>query len=227
MLTDYANEVLEASDRRKVQEHVAECEICRSELNSLQAILEIADDVKIEYPPASVWENFLPDLHRRIANEAALVFRRQQRQRLYLLPGWAAVLAIVLFLSVSLILQDSSSIRPIQIERASNIGIVKSVVPSATKSDSDPMYVAEVISEVLITEAEAEKLRELQNTIQQEISVFPYYLYYDESDILIDTGEDTDTTSDREDVIKYLEDEFTEFDESLITGSDDSVFGEI
>ena len=102
VLADHVNEVLESEDSRLVQEHVAECDSCRRELDMLRKVLKLTDDVKVEYPPASVWENFLRDLHRRIEAEAALAFREQQRQRLYLLPGWAAsVAAVVLILAAS------------------------------------------------------------------------------------------------------------------------------
>ena len=89
------------------------------------------------------------------------------------------------------------------------------------------MLVAGVISEVLISEADAEKLRELQNTIQTETLAFPYYLSYDEEDVLTDTSGETDTIPDKDKVIQYLEDEFTEFDRSLMVEPDDGEFGAI
>ena len=61
LLAGYINEVLEPEASREVQEHVAECGICRKELGTLRRVLELIDNVKVEYPPTSVWENFLPD----------------------------------------------------------------------------------------------------------------------------------------------------------------------
>lgn len=227
MLADYVNEVLDTEGNREVQEHVARCEACRRELNALGKVLELIDNVKVEYPPESVWENFLPDLHKRIANEAALVFKKQQRQRLYLLPGWAAVAAIVLIISASAILDNRSEIEPIHIQRASNIEISGNAYLSRTESDSESTLVTGIISELLITEADAEKLEELRNALQPEIQVFPYGYHYDDDDDLINVGEDADGASDDKEIIRYLEDEFAEFDEDPMMESDDSEFGAI
>lgn len=227
MLADYVNEVLDTEGNREVQGHVARCEACRRELNALGKVLELIDNVKVEYPPEFVWENFLPDLHKRIANEAALVFKKQQRQRLYLLPGWAAMVAIVLIISASVILNDRSAIKPIHIQRASNTEIRRNASLSRMESDSKSTFVTGIISELLITEADAEKLKELRDAIQPEIQVFPYGYHYDDDDVLIDVSEDAGAASDDKEIIRYLEDEFAEFDEDPMMESDDSEFGAI
>ncbi len=227
LLAGYVNEVLEPKESHAVQEHMVACGTCRGELDTLKKVLEFIDNVKVEYPPTSVWENFLPDLHRRIVDEAALVFKKQRRQRFYLLPGWAAVAAIVLILSTSIMLQDDPVIRPILVQRASSTGIVKGISPSTMESSSESMLVAEIISELLITEIEAEKLRELRSAIQSEALIFPYDDDYDDADVLIDVSRGTDTRADNEKVIKYLEDNFAEFDDGPMIESDDSEFGAI
>lgn len=226
MLADYVNEVLETEDSRRLQQHIAECENCRWELEILRKVLGLIDDVKVEYPSASVWENFIPDLHRRIENEAALMFMKQQRRRLYLLPGWAATAAVVLVLFASLMMWNRPAIRSTQVQIADSIQATED--PSLTKDSSGSMLVAGVISEVLITEAEAEKLKSLSGTAQPGIPVFPYYYHYgDDDEDLIDTNSDTDTVLDDEDVIKYLEDEFAEFDKDPMMESDDGEFDAI
>ena len=228
LLAGCVNEVLGPREDRAVQEHIAECETCRRELDTLKKVLELIDNVKVEYPPTSVWENFLPDLHRRIVDEAALVFKKQRRQRFYLLPGWAAVAAIVLILSTSIMLQDDPVIRPILVQRASNTAIAKDASPSTLENSSESTLVAGIISELLITEAEAEILRELRSAIQSEAMVFPYDDNYDDADVLIDVSGRTDTTTaDDEKIIKYLEDNFAEFDDGPMIESDDSEFGAI
>lgn len=227
MLADYVNEALDTEGNREIQEHVARCEACRRELSALGKILELIDNVKVEYPPTSVWENFLPDLHKRIANEAALIFKKQQRQHLYLLPGWAAVAAIVLIIAASAMLDNRSAIEPIHIQRASNTEIRQNASLSKTESGSEYALIAGIISELLITEAEAEKLKELRNAIQPETLVFPYGYNYDDADVLIDMSEDTSAAPGYKEIIKYLEDEFAELDEDPMMESDDSEFGAI
>ena len=222
MLAKYVNEVLETENSRRIQRHIAECDACRRELDILKKMLGLIDDVKVEYPPASVWENFLPDLHKRIENEAALIFSKRQKQRLYLLPGWAATAGIILALFASLIAQDHSAIRSTVVRRAGDVQI--SEYPSPEESGSESMLVTGVISRVLLTEAEAEKLKELGGAVQPETPMFPHIYRYGAADVLIDVSEDTDTVLNGKDVIQYLEDRFTRFDESLI-GIDDSELG--
>jgi len=220
MLADYVNETLEQGDGRRIQEHITGCETCRRELDILRSVLGFVDDVKVEYPPASVWDNFLPALHKRIANEAALVFKKQQRQRLYLLPGWAAVAAIVLIISVSAVLNDRSAIKPIRIQRANNTATRERASLTTTEVASESTLVAGIISELLITEAEAQKLKELKSAVQPETLVFPYGYHYDDDD-------DANTTLDSKEVIQYLEDKLAEFDEGSMMESDDGEFGAI
>ena len=41
LLAGYVNEVLKPAENRAVQEHIAECEICRKELGTLKNVLEL------------------------------------------------------------------------------------------------------------------------------------------------------------------------------------------
>ena len=66
MLLDYVNGILGPEDSHLIQEHTTGCDLCGRELDTLSKILKVIDGARVEYPPASVWENFLPDLHRRI-----------------------------------------------------------------------------------------------------------------------------------------------------------------
>jgi hypothetical protein len=224
MLADYVNGVLGQEDSRVVQEHVAECDSCHRELDALRKVLRLMDDVKVEYPPASVWENFLPDLHSRIESEAALAFRKQHRQRLYLLPGWvASAAAVVLALFASVILRYyPPAPSSIQLRAPESVRMVEGRSPSAVEHSSEPVLVAGVISEVLISEEEAAKLKKLRSFIQSETLMLPHY--YD--DVLVDMSEEASGTEDDEGFIQFLlENGFVEFDESSMVESDVNEFG--
>jgi hypothetical protein len=190
----------------------------------MEKVLSLADDVKVEYPPVSVWENFLPDLHRRIESEAALIFKKQQRQRLYLLPGWIASAVAILILFASVMLRYYPPANPDGPQRAGNIEMVESSFPSVTEDSSERAIftVAGIISNVLITEAEAEELKKLESIAQLETLTLPNY-YYD--DVLMDIGDEVSGAGDDEGVIQYLENEFAEFGESPMIEPDDSEFG--
>lgn len=223
MLAGYVNEVLKSKGSRLVEEHIFECDSCRRELGVLRKILRLIDDVKVEYPPASVWENFLPDLHKRIESEAALVFRRQQKQRLYLLPGWVASAAVAVLIILAFVgLKYLSPVSLVQPQKAENIGMLGGSSPFVVENSSEQVLVAGVISKVLITEAEALELRKLKNFVQSETLTVPYY---HDDDVLVDMSGETSGTEDEEDIIQFLlENEFAEFDENPVIESDGSEF---
>jgi hypothetical protein len=222
MLVDYVNEVLGSEDSRLVQDHIAECDHCRQELDVLTKVLRLIDDVKVEYPPASVWQNFLPDLHRRIESEAALAFRKQQNRHFRLLPRWvASAAAVVLILFASVMFRYYPSVNPFRPQRAENIEMVEDSFPSVVEDSPEPVLVAGIISRVLITEAEAAELEKLRSFTQSETLTVPYY--YD--DVLVDMNGDASGTEDDIGIIQFLLDsEFAEFDESPTVESDDSEF---
>lgn len=210
MLTDYVNGVLDPEDIILVQEHIAECNSCRQELQMLGKVLNLVEDARVEYPPASVWENFLTDLHRRIESEAFIVFRKQQRQRFYLLPGWiAGTTAVLLILFASVMMRYYPAANPPQIQVAENTEIAE--------NSSEQELVVGLISRVLITEAEAAKLKELRNFTQPETLTAEYH--YDE--ILAETSWEASPTEDDEGFIQFLLDnEFAEFDDNTVVESE-------
>jgi hypothetical protein len=224
MLADYVNDVLEPEDSRLIQEHIAECDPCRRELDVLKKVLRLIDDVKVEYPPASVWENFLHDLHRRIESEAALAFKKQQKRFLYLLPGWiASAAAVVLVIFVSAMLGYYPFAGSVRSQGAKeDIEVVQDSSPSLVEYSSEPVLVAGMISEVLITEVEAAELKKLDIFTRSETLTPPYY--YHDSDSLIDTTGEAGDTQDDEGFIQFLENKLSEFGENPMIESEDVEF---
>lgn len=226
MLLDYVNGTLEQEDSYLIQEHTTGCDPCRRELDTLSKILEVIDNTKVEYPPASVWENFLPDLHKRIEREAALVFGKQYRQRLYFLPGWAAFVTIVMLTIFTIVMPkyypSASLFRYQTVENAENVENTETVEtgsPPVLEDSSEPVIVAGMISKMLITEAEAAELDKLRNFIQSEVLIPPHY---GEDDIMINiTEESRSTEEDDEGVIQFLlEGEFAEYGDNPVIESD-------
>ena len=231
MLADYVDEVLDAEDNRRVQEHIAGCDSCRRELDVLRQILGHINDVKVEYPPAHVWENFLPDLHRRIEREAILAFRRQRRQRFYALPGWvASVAAVVLIFVAAMMLQYYPNDRPAWLQTVENIEITRSrpLTLTTVKDTSEPVLIAGMISEMLITDAELAELENLKSFIQSEDLALSYQYYDDVIGYAGDLDEEPreTETEDNEGIIQFLlESGFAEFDEATIIEFDSAEFG--
>jgi hypothetical protein len=231
MLTDYIDEVLDAEDSRRVQEHIAGCDSCRRELETLRIILGHINDAEVEYPPAHVWENFLPDLHRRIESEAILAFKRQRRQRFYALPGWmASAGVIVLILIASMMLRYYPYDRPFWLQSPENIEIIRNRSLPRVQSTSEPAIIAGIISDILITDAEVKELEKLKNFIQSEDPALAYQYYDGVTDYPGELDEEMQKQKldiqDREEIIQFLlENGFVEFEEATITESDSDEFG--
>lgn len=219
MLLGYVNGTLEQEDSYLIQEHTTGCDLCRRELDTLSKILKIIDNGKVEYPPASVWENFLPDLHKRIEREAALIFGKQYRQRLYFLPGWAAFVTIVILTVFTIVMPKYyRPAVPFRHQTAENIETVEASSPPVVEDSSEPVIVAGMISKMLITEAEAAELDKLRNFIQSEVLIPPHY---GEDDIMINITEESSSAEDDEGVIQFLlESEFAEYDDNPVIESD-------
>lgn len=231
MLADYIDEVLNAEDDRRVQEHIAGCDTCRRELETLRAILGHISGAEVEYPPAHVWENFLPDLHRRIESEAILAFRRQRRQRIYALPGWMASAAVVVLIIIaSMMLRYYPYDKPVWLQSPENIQIIRNRSLPRAQGISEPAIIAGIISDVLITEAEVKELEKLKSFIQSEDPAFAYQYYDDVTDYTGELTKETQTrktdTGDKEEIIQFLlENGFVEFEEATIIESDSGEFG--
>jgi hypothetical protein len=225
MLLDYVNGTLEQEDSYLIQEHTTGCDLCRRELDTLSKILKIADNAKVEYPPASVWENFLPDLHKRIEREAALIFSKQYKQRLYFLPGWAAFATVVILTIFTIVMPKYyPSAVPFRNQTAENTETVEPSSPPVVEESPEPVIVAGMISRMLISEAEAAELDKLRNFIQSEVLIPPHY---GEDDIMINiTEESRSAEEDDEGVIQFLlESEFAEYGDNPVIESDIAELG--
>lgn len=215
MLIDYVNGSLEIGESRKLQEHVSGCHSCQSELEVMEGVLEFASNAEVKYPPEYVWDNFLTDLHKRIESEAALTFKKDQRQRFYFLPGWtASVATVVLVILTSVFLTYHPSSSSIRLHESRKLEIATYKPSSAVKYISEHILVADIISDVLITETEMVELKKLENFSRPE----GLYYYYD--DALGDVLVELDNIKDNDGLIhSLLNSELAEFEDSQMIDS--------
>jgi hypothetical protein len=222
MLADYANDILDSKDKRLVQIHIAECNSCRNELDKLLKVLNLIDDVKVEYPPASIWERFIPDLHKRIESEVAFTLTNQRKKQFYLATGWIASIAIIaMIIFASTMLQNKISRTPDQFLKSENGAMwnetSKENLSNSIEESSERELVAGLISQVLITDSEAVELKKLKNFIQSDVLT----LQYNYDDVLDDLNSEIKSKSNEEGVIEFLlENEFVEFSEGSMMDSE-------
>lgn len=98
LLDDYVTDDLTEDARAPVAEHIAMCDLCRSETESLQAIVARARELpRVVEPPAEAWARIRSAIARdeSAVREPGSAARFGERRRLYLAAA-AVVLAAVL-----------------------------------------------------------------------------------------------------------------------------------
>lgn len=221
MIVNYINGSLRPDESPVFQEHIDNCQPCRHQLESMKKVLEIVGDARVEYPPENIWNSFLPDLHKRIEKEAVLTFKRNQRQKLYFLPGWAASVAtVVMIIFTSVLLTYHKPPSSIEINETKITQVIENTKPKEIVYNSKPMLIANIISDILITESELEELKKLESFSQSE----SLYYYYEGAlnDVLVEL----DNIKNYEGLINsLLNSELAEFDDNHIMELSISEYG--
>ncbi|HGJ65997.1 TPA: zf-HC2 domain-containing protein [bacterium] len=166
-LLDYIDGILSPKDIELVEEHISKCDSCHHEmeiLNNLSGFIH-----KTDYPPASIWENFLSDLHKRIDRESVISFVEEQKRRIYVSIGWAvAATSAVIFLMASILIEYK--LDDIRVHQNSNINV-------SSKTDDEKYLSAEIVSKNTSGDKRGTDLKNLQN-INEAIYIQPNYNYY-------------------------------------------------
>lgn len=203
-LLDYIDGNLSEKDSFTIEQHIAKCAQCRQEIEMFSKLSKAIH--RVDYPPASVWDNFLSDLHTRIEKEAARDFAKEQKRQSYIKWGWVFTAATaVLFFVSSVILEYQSTVEP-----KNNIQQIRVQARSSTSEKSESIFIAEIISDTLINEKEAVELKKLGN-----INVYEAYApdHYNSYAILTDLNTETKPTNEIS-IQSLLKGNFAQFDTS-------------
>lgn len=182
-LLDYIDGNLNEKKSLIMEQHIAKCKSCRQEMN---LFIKLSGFIhKVDYPPTSIWNNFLPDLHARIEKEAAIDFSKEQKRQSYVRWGWTFVAAVsVMFFISSIILEYQSPFGT----KGKNAPQIKVQARATTVERSDSFFIAEIISDTMINEKEAIKLKKLVNNADYEaFTPTNYNLYYTLNDLNVES----------------------------------------
>ena len=67
LIPEYFEGILDQYQLDLVTQHLENCEDCKLELDAIDRLLDLVDNVGIEYPSAMKWNGFWGDLRRKIA----------------------------------------------------------------------------------------------------------------------------------------------------------------
>ena len=182
-LLDYTERNLSEKDSLMVKRHIAKCDSCHQELALFIKLSEFT--YKVDYPPVSIWNNFLPDLHARIEKEAAVDYAKDQKRQSYVKWGWTFVaVASVMFFVSSIILEYQSPFGT----KSKNASQIRVQPRSTIVEKSDSFFIAEIISDTMINEKEAVKLKKLVNNADYEaFTPTNYNQYYNLTEINVES----------------------------------------
>jgi hypothetical protein len=202
---DYIERNLSKKDSLMLEQHIAKCDSCRQELAIFIKLPEFIH--KVYYPPASIWNNFLPDLHALIEKEAAVDFAKEQKRQSYVKWGWTFVaVASVMFFVSSIILEYQSPYGT----KGKNASQIKIQSRSTTVERSDSFFIAELISDTMIDEKEAVKLKKLVNNADYEaFAPTNYNPYYNLTEINVEPKHANENV-----IQSLLNDTYSQFDNS-------------
>jgi len=171
-LLEYFEGTLSRRDSIAVDNHVHECDSCRHEMEMFGRLSSLIH--KVDYPPTSIWDNFLDDLHERIDKEMAKSFVEAQKNRAYITWGWtSAAIAAVVFMIASIFIEY-------HIEDAKNLYIPRSqaVSRSVTTQNNEGYIIAELVSKAFIDDKRVAELKKLQEINEYGILAPTNYRYY-------------------------------------------------
>ena len=204
MILDYIDGNVSNVESISIHQHISECDSCRRELESYSKLFDLIDNVsKVDYPPESVWKNFISDLHTRIEKEALSEYVYNQRHQFYMKWGWVSVaVASVIFFIFSLSLEFHSSPLLDQ-DQFKNVQIPAT---SQVSGRSEKLSIAEVISKTFINEKETKELKKLEKIADYDVFAPSGYNSY----LISDTN--TSNTVNNDSIKNLLDEKLSEFD---------------
>lgn len=136
-LNAYLDGELKGNRLQHVEEHLAKCEICQTELDSLQSLSGLLHEVPA--PEFTANERFVSQVNLRLPQKRASTPRGQ----LFEVGGWmipVGLLAVWVFISTAALLGDAMSV-------AKNFGILDSTTASFISAQSETAEVTSTLGQ--------------------------------------------------------------------------------
>jgi hypothetical protein len=168
LLVQYLEDSLDPKERKKVEQHLGECEACRINLQEMESTLHLLAEEQLPQPEEDFWINFLPQVRSKIDAEEKPSFTLFPKPRL--VSGLVSVMVIVL---LGLFLFNVSQKR-----------VGDPLTESSTESilsEAEYSSTTEQLAEVLSSEEDESLELEifLSNTEEDELDLTESMLEYD------------------------------------------------
>lgn len=147
LIPEYLEDTLTESKSMLVDEHLHNCDACRRELRAIEKTIRLASNMQVEYPQPELWENFVPILHARIAQQKA-----EERKKP---TGWFASLRFASYGVAALIFIGF-------------LALGMSIMISDNRSEASPLDIETIIAIGLINDTLAMQFEKAYNSVVNE-----------------------------------------------------------
>jgi len=147
LLPAYLEDTLTEGKTTLVDEHIQNCDACRRELRAFEKTIRLASNIQVEYPQPELWENFMPILHSRIAQQ------NSKERRISI--GWLSPLRLASYGVVTLILIGF-------------LALGTSIMFSNNPSEASPIDIETLIASQLIDDTLAKQAEKAHISVVNE-----------------------------------------------------------
>ncbi len=97
LLTSYQQDELDSAIKARVEDHLSDCAVCRSESDEIYEVLSLFSSVGEFEPPAEVWENIQAEISKPVASVPVTPASPSPRRPALLLSGFLMAAAVLFF----------------------------------------------------------------------------------------------------------------------------------
>ncbi len=74
LISSYHEGVLNSSQKRQVEEHIAACNECRNEFEEMRKFEEVMDKMELKQPPQEMWQVYWSSVYNRLERRIGWIF---------------------------------------------------------------------------------------------------------------------------------------------------------
>ncbi len=158
LLNDYFEGSLPNEDKRRMEQHLKECESCRLDLKEIEQIHSILKQDSVTQPEESFWINFLPEVRSRIEKKRKPIGALIPQTRLVL--GFLSIL-LVTFISFQLFSTDQRKLAELKLNQSIEITVTDPNLSSSADQLAEVLSVEDnqpTAAGVMLSEEEKQNL---------------------------------------------------------------------
>jgi hypothetical protein len=166
LLIEYQENSLGPEQRRRVEQHLAECDRCTAELKEIEQLYQLLAKEESPSPEESFWVDFLPRVR------AMIEAKRKARPGFVFNPRLAAGFLTVLTVAIVGFLMfapDKENLVERQPEQTSEFALFSPELSSTTDELAEILSVeGEVTLDVLLSDGEGQQLDSIEEILEEE-----------------------------------------------------------